>query len=131
MHLDIVSLCQTASEDGWGQLQIKNAFVRLPLEKLPVQWEGQLVARLRFEAGEDGAHPLRATITDPDGQIGYDVSNPVRMRMLPDESFGYLTIVAPVKWVIRCYGEYVLRIQVNGLDYATQFHVKKWPPDGR
>lgn len=132
MNIDIFTLCKSALEDAWGQMDIQKAFLRIGLNELPCNWNCTFVARVRFEAQEDGDHEMSFRVEDPDGVTVFSVPNTtVIARMLPDESFGYVTVMSPVKWVIRCYGEYNSILKIDSEEHVSQFHVKPFPPDGR
>ena len=69
MKLELFSLCDAATSDPSGKLNILGAFDSLFSAQAPITHPACAVAlRLRFEAADEGTHALEIRLTDSDGK---------------------------------------------------------------
>jgi hypothetical protein len=131
MTADLLTLCHDASENSGAQLSIDRAFVRIGLRTLPIPYRCMIVARVRFEASEEGEHTFAAKIIDPDGEPLVELpAIPIECRMWPDESFGFGVFRSPCEWVVSHYGEYSIILYIDGQEQVSQFHIRRYPQEG-
>jgi hypothetical protein len=68
MNAEIFTLCDAATVDATGKLNILGSFDRLNAKDVPiVHPHCALAVKLRFERIEEGQRKIRITFVDPDG----------------------------------------------------------------
>jgi hypothetical protein len=68
MKVEIFTLCDAATTDAGGKLNILGSFDRISAKEAPViHPHCSLAAKLRFERIEEGQRTIKITFVDPDG----------------------------------------------------------------
>jgi hypothetical protein len=116
MTLEIFCLCDAATENG-GKLNILGAFDRVWSNEAPaIVNHCAVAARVRFSRAEEGAHRLRITFADDDGQLVIPALESTLDIRLPG---GELSV--PVNFIILLpslklprFGDYTIDLALDG-----------------
>jgi hypothetical protein len=131
MKVEIFTLCDAATTDAAGKLNILGSFDRLNAREAPVTHPNcALAVKLRFERIEEGQHKIRITFIDPDGAavLGpIDAATEVRFPGSDSSSTTSLAInIQQLK--LPKFAEYSIDLAVDGRHEASiPLFVK--PPD--
>lgn len=69
MKIEVFSLCDAATADTSGKLNLLGAFDTLFAPTAPFAHPSCTIAlRMRFEAGDEGTHPIELRVVDSDGK---------------------------------------------------------------
>lgn len=126
MHLEIVTLCHSAIEQG-GQLSILAAFNNINVTELPHKFPPfSLACRLRFDRAEVGEHQLTVTVADNDRVLGQMMVNFHLIQQLFTPS-ATMNLVFPISGMeLRRVGEHTIDLILDDhLPVRTPFYVTK------
>lgn len=133
MHVEVFSLCDAATVDAGGKLNILGAFDTLWAPQLPLVYPQMAIAlRLRFSQIEGGTHDIAVNFVDADGKA---VLAPARGTITLQFPVGQRSCSANSVLNVQMlnlgkYGEYALDLIIDGQPRATlPFFVIK-PPGG-
>lgn len=68
MQIEVFSLCDAATVDGSGKLNILGAFDTIWVREIPTVYpQFAIVTRIRFDSSERGEHKVSVNLVDADG----------------------------------------------------------------
>lgn len=122
MKVEILSLCDFASTEPTGKLNILGAFDHLFAKEAPIaRAVFAVAARLRFEAHEEGARTVALSFIDSDGQRVMPLLRAqFNVKVQPNESsatLNYVMVVPQIKFAR--FGDYQIDLAVNDKVEAT------------
>ena len=122
METEIFTLCDAATADQQGKLNLLGTFDTIFAPALPVTYSFCSIAiRLRFERIEQGKHHLSLHLIDDDGR---DVMEPLEGDLLIEFGEGDTTCAAGMvlnlqNLKLEHWGEYCIALTIDGLKYAS------------
>jgi hypothetical protein len=122
MKVEILTLCDYATAEPNGKLNILGAFDRFWSHTVPMKWPiCCLASKLRFEKGEEGPKRITLAFIDADGKPVLPVLNiPVNVRAYPNESYASLALAMPIQLLhLPRFGEYAIGLSVDGRQEAS------------
>lgn len=139
MKVEILSLCDFASAEPTGKLNILGAFDRLSAKEAPIARSVFAVAaRLRFEAHEEGARTVAVSFIDSDGQrVIPHLRAQFTVKIPPNESsvpLNYVMVIPQIKFAR--FGDYQIDLAVDDkVEASIPLHVRQrlapaTPPPG-
>lgn len=128
MHLDIFTVCVNSQTDRFGHTSIREILHKVAIPALPNPINLELFARFRYGPGEEGEHQLELSVTDPDGMVVLQ-TEPASHRFgaLSDDGFSCSSIACPLRWIVKSYGDYTIRLSIDGSDHFTELAIKSVP----
>ena len=122
MNIEVFSLCDAATVDAGGKLNILGAFDTIWAANIPVVYPHFAVAlRVRFNSIEKGEHKVAFNLVDVDGKrilppaTGViNVNPPHEQRTVSTNSIINVQMIK-----IEKYGEYSLDLSINGENLAS------------
>jgi hypothetical protein len=122
MKVEILSLCDFASTEPTGKLNILGAFDHLFAKEAPIARSVFAVAaRLRFEAHEEGARTVALSFIDSDGQrVIPHLRAQFTVKIQPHESsatLNYVMVIPQIKFAR--FGDYQIDLAVDDKVEAT------------
>jgi hypothetical protein len=122
MKVEIFTLCDAATTDAGGKLNILGSFDRLNAREAPVMHPlCALAIKLRFERLEEGQKRIRIAFVDSDGAAvmpTLDATTQVQFR--PDESTSTASLVLVIQQLrLPKFGEYSIDLAVDGRHEAS------------
>src|SRR5437588_732403 len=122
MRLEIFTLCDAATTDATGKLNILGSFDRLSAKEAPViHPQCALAIKLRFERLEEGEKRIRIAFVDSDGASVMPTLNATtRVQFGPTDS----SVTVPLALVIQQlklpgFGEYSIDLAVDDRHEAS------------
>ncbi|MBF0490403.1 MAG: hypothetical protein HQL15_07250 [Candidatus Omnitrophica bacterium] len=122
MHVEVFSLCDAATVDAGGKLNILGAFDTIWAVELPVVYPQFAVAlRVRFESIERGEHKVAFNFIDMDGKHILPAANGVININFQDgqRSASANSIINVQRVKLENYGEYAIDIAIDGRKEAS------------
>lgn len=126
MKIEIFTLCDAATVDSNGKLNILGAFDTLSYRRIPIVHPVcALVTRCRFEPADEGTKQFRISIITPNATPVFCVERETEILVAPDKSatFHHTTISLLMK--LPCFGEYSVRFEVNSQLESIPLYVRK------
>ena len=122
MHVEVFSLCDAATIDIGGKLNILGAFDTIWALEMPVVYPSFAVAlRVRFSHLEKGQHRVVVSFVDADGGHIMPSNNGVININFPDEQrSGSANSILNIQMLrFEKYGEYSIDLALNGCNVAS------------
>ena len=117
MKIEIFTLCDAATTDAGGKLNILGSFDRLMAKGEPIIHPHCAVAiKLRFERVEEGNKQLRIAFVDSDGKpVMQNVDAVTQVRFAPQDSTATTSVALNIQQVkLPHFGEYSIDLAVDG-----------------
>lgn len=117
MKLEIFSLCDAATADQSGKLNLLGAFDSLFAQQLPITHPACAIAlRVRFEAAEEGAHSLEIRLSDSDGKpLMQPIKADIQIPSNPDpRSLARNFVLNFQQLKLPKFGEYAIDLLMDG-----------------
>jgi hypothetical protein len=122
MKVEIFTLCDAATIDAGGKLNILGSFDRLNAKEAPVMHpQCALAIKLRFERVEEGQKRIRIAFVDSDGTSvmpTLDVTTQVRFQTEDSTATASLALVIQQLKLPR-FGEYAIDLAVDDRHEAS------------
>jgi hypothetical protein len=128
MKVEIFNLCDFASADASGKLNIIGVFDTIWAREKPITYGMfALVARIRFDKIEEGTKKIKISFVDADGNPVMPVIEtqlPVRIPALsPTATAQVVSLVSQLK--LQSFGEYSVDLAIDGRQEASlPFYVR-------
>jgi hypothetical protein len=122
MKVEIFTLCDAATADAGGKLNILGSFDHLWSRSVPMKYPiCALAAKVRFERGEEGQKRLTISFIDADGKSVMPTLNfPINVQMPLNESSATLPISMIIQQLnLPHFGEYSIGLAIDGRQEAT------------
>ncbi len=118
MDVDLAILCDAATIDASGKLNILGIFDRIGVRSFPAR-HGRLSLVLRFSGGidETGSHDLEIALRDPDGGEVVRADGQMRLGARPGSVRSGLKVPQVLNFdgiVFQSPGDYVFDVTVDG-----------------
>ena len=137
MKVEILTLCDFATTDAAGKLNILGSFDRMNVPQMPLVYPiCALAMKLRFSEIETGQKRIRLSFMDADGNpVLPALDAQMNIAMPPGEPTATLPlvlIVPPIK--LQRFGEYSIDLAVDGRQeasiplYVRQAQAPRLPP---
>ena len=122
MKVEIFTLCDAATVDAGGKLNILGSFDRLSARQVPVTHpQCSLAIKLRFERVEEGQKRLRIAFVDSDGVAvmpTIDAATEVRFR--GDDSTSTVSLALNIQQLkLPRFGEYSIDLALDDRHEAS------------
>jgi len=132
MNIEAFLLCDCATQDRQGKLNVLGAFNNIFVAQMPYVHPACTVAgRVRFTKIEEGDHKIRINIIDQDGQaIGpKKIEGHLSARVGDDvDSAAFNFILNFQRLKFQKYGQYRIDLAIDGRQEGSlPFHVRKIP----
>ena len=131
MKVEIFSICDFASCDSGGKMNIIGVFNTVAAREKPIIYGLCAVAlRIRFEKVEEGPKKIKLTFVDADGSPIMPVIEPqFNVQFPPMASTANAQIVTIIQQIrFPSFGEYSLDLAIDGRQEAsTPFYVHQIP----
>jgi len=117
MKVEILTLCDAATVDASGKLNILGAFDRLNAAAEPITHpQCALAVKLRFERIEEGNKKIRVTFVNADGApVMPPIDGTADVRIQGPESSGGVSFVLGIQQLkLPKFGEYSIDLAVDG-----------------
>jgi hypothetical protein len=129
MQIEIFTLCDAATKDGSGKLNIFGTFNIITTKQVPIKYPPcSLAIKLRFEKTEEGNKTMKISFIDTNG-------NPILpahdqtfiVRTLPEEPTANISLVVLIPQIkLKNFGEYSINIAIDDCPVgSTLFYVRK------
>jgi hypothetical protein len=122
MKVEIFTLCDAATTDAAGKLNILGSFDRLNAKQSPVTHpQCALAMKLRFERVEDGAKSIRIAFMDADGaSVMPTLNTTTQVQFGPNDSSATASLVLVIQQLrLPKFGEYSIDLAVDGDQKAS------------
>ena len=122
MDIEVFSLCDAATIDAAGKLNILGAFDTIWIGSMPAVYPACTIAtRIRFENIERGEHRITVSFIDLDGKSIIPTANGVIKIDFPSEQrSGSASSVLNIQMLkLEKYGEYSIDLAVDGRSEAS------------
>ena len=122
MKVEIFTLCDAATSDTGGKLNILGSFDRINARETPVTHPlCALAIKLRFERLEEGQKRIRISFVDSDGAAVMPTLDAATQVMFPpDESSVTACLVLQIQQLkLPKFGEYSIDLGVDGRHEAS------------
>jgi len=122
MHIEVFSLCDAATGDVAGKLNVLGAFDTIFSAKMPTVYPQCAIAlRIRFENIERGSHRVAVNFVDMDGKHIVPGANGTININFPDEQrSGSSNFVFNLQMLkLENYSEYSIDLAVDGRKEAS------------
>jgi hypothetical protein len=117
MKVEIFTLCDAATTDAGGKLNILGSFDRLNAKQAPVMHpQCALAIKLRFERVEEGGKSIRVAFVDADGtSVMPTLDTSTQVHFGPTDSTATTSIVLVIQQLkLPKFGEYSIDLAVDG-----------------
>jgi hypothetical protein len=117
MKVEIFTLCDAATTDAAGKLNILGSFDRLNATQTPVMHpQCALAIKLRFERVEEGTKSIRIQFVDADGKSVMPTLNTTsQVQFRPSDSTATASLVLVIQQLkLPKFGEYSIDLAVDG-----------------
>ncbi len=121
MKTEIFTICDAATDAG-GKLNMLGSFDTIAGRESPLVHPAcSIVAKLRFDASDEGTHSMEIRITDPDGKpivppIKNDIQAPA-VGNLSSVSRNFILNIQHLK--LPEFGEYAIGLMIDGQERAS------------
>jgi hypothetical protein len=122
MHIEIISLCDAATTDSSGKLNILGAFDTIWTSSMPLTHPQCAVAlRIRFESIERGEHRIVVNLVNLDGKhIIQPANGVIDVNFAEKQSSGSANLILNIQMlVLEGYGEYSIDLAIDGRREAS------------
>ena len=122
MNIEIFSLCDAATVDVAGKLNVLGAFDTITSLNMPVVYPQCAIAlRIRFNSIERGAHMVSVNFVDIDGKHIIPGANGTINIHFPDQQrSGSANLVLNLQMLkLERYGEYSIDLAVDGKNESS------------
>ena len=122
MKVEIFTLCDAATVDAAGKLNILGSFDRLNAREVPVVHPHcTLAIKLRFERVEEGQKRLRIAFVDQDGKaIMQNLDATTEVRFLGDDPSATVSVALNIQQLsLPRFDEYSIDLAVDGRQEAS------------
>lgn len=123
MDVDLALLCDAATVDASGKLNILGIFDRIGVKELPAR-HGRLALVLRFrgDVSDVGEHEVEITVDDPEGDRIFQADGKLRIganSRSAREGMRVPQIVNFDRMVFENEGRYLFDVKVDGVHQAA------------
>jgi len=122
MKVEIFTLCDAATTDAAGKLNILGSFDRLNAREAPVTHpQCSLALKLRFERLEEGQKRIRIAFVDSDGaSVMPTLDTTTQVQFRPDDSSATASLVLVIQQLkLPRFGEYSIDLAVDDRHEAS------------
>ena len=122
MNIEVFSLCDAATVDVAGKLNVLGAFDTISTPGVPVFYPQCAIAlRIRFQGIERGEHRVSVNFVNEDGKHIIPSANGTIKVSFPDEQrSGSANLVLNLQMLkIEQYGEFSIDLAVDGSNVAS------------
>jgi len=122
MRVEIFTLCDAATVDAGGKLNILGSFDRLQAKETPVMHpQCALAIKLRFERVEEGEKRIRITFIDSDGASVMPTLNATtQVRFGPNDSTATASLALVIQQLkLPKFAEYSIDLAVDDRHEAS------------
>jgi len=122
MKVEIFTLCDAATTDAAGKLNILGSFDRLNAREAPVTHpQCALALKLRFERLEEGQKRIRIAFVDSDGaSVMPTLDTTTQVQFRPDDSSATASLVLIIQQLrLPRFGEYSIDLAVDDRHEAS------------
>ena len=122
MRVEIFTLCDAATTDAAGKLNILGSFDRLNAMEAPVTHpQCALALKLRFERLEEGQKRIRIAFVDSDGaSVMPTLDTTTQVQFRPDDSSATASLVLVIQQLkLPRFGEYSIDLAVDDRHEAS------------
>jgi hypothetical protein len=122
MKVEIFTLCDAATVDAAGKLNILGSFDRLNAREVPiVHPHCALAIKLRFERVEEGQKQLRIAFVDQDGAaVMQNLDATTEVRFLGDDPSATISVALNIQQLrLPRFDEYSIDLAVDGRQEAS------------
>jgi hypothetical protein len=122
MKVEIFTLCDAATVDAGGKLNILGSFDRLNAKQVPVTHpQCSLAIKLRFERVEEGQKRLRIAFVDSDGvAVMPTIDAATGVRFLGNDSTSTVSLALNIQQLkLPRFGEYSIDLAVDDRHEAS------------
>jgi hypothetical protein len=122
MKVEIFTLCDAATVDAGGKLNILGSFDRLNANQVPVTHpQCSLAIKLRFERMEEGHKRLRIGFVDSDGvAVMPTIDAATEVRFLGNDSMSTVSLALNIQQLkLPRFGEYSIDLAVDDRHEAS------------
>jgi hypothetical protein len=122
MKVEIFTLCDAATTDASGKLNILGSFDRLNAKQAPVTHpQCALAIKLRFERLEEGTKSIRVGFVDADGgEVMPTLNAATQVQFGPNDSSATASLVLVIQQLkLPKFGEYSIDLAVDGDQKAS------------
>jgi hypothetical protein len=122
MNIEVFSLCDAATIDASGKLNVLGAFDTIWSAKMPAVYPHCAIAlRIRFANVERGEHTVAVNFVNLDGKHLIPSANGTITINFPDEQrSGSANLVLNLQMLkLENYGEYAIDLAVDGRNEAS------------
>src|SRR5437588_12111787 len=117
MKIEIFTLCDAATTDAAGKLNILGSFDRLNAVQAPITHpQCALAIKLRFERVEEGTKSIRIQFVDADGKpVMPTLNTTTQVQFGPTDSTATASLVLVIQQLnMPRFGEYAINLSVDG-----------------
>ena len=129
MQIEIFTLCDAATKDGSGKLNIFGTFNIITTKQVPIKYPPcSLAIKLRFEKIEEGNKTMKINFIDTNGKpILPTHDQTFIVRTLPEEPTANISLVVLIPQIkLKNFGEYSINIAIDDCPVgSTLFYVRK------
>jgi hypothetical protein len=122
MNIEVFSLCDAATVDAAGKLNVLGAFDTIWSNKMPAVYPQCAIAlRIRFQSLERGEHRVAVNFVNVDGKHIVPSANGTVNINFPDEQrSGSANLVLNLQMLkLENYGEYSIDLAVDGRNESS------------
>ena len=122
MNIEVFSLCDAATVDVAGKLNVLGAFDTIQTGNIPFVYSQCAIAlRIRFENIERGEHRVTVNFVNLDGKhIIPPANGTINIQFLDDLRSGSANLVFNLQMLkLEDYGEYSIDLAIDGKKEAT------------
>jgi hypothetical protein len=122
MKVEIFTLCDFASADAGGKLNVIGSFDHIWAMQVPVVWPlCALAAKMRFQMVEQGTKKIRISFIDADGtSVMPTLEAPIVVQFQPGESTATVPFVMIMQQIkLPHFGEYSIDLAIDGTQQAS------------
>lgn len=134
MKVEIFALCDYASTDASGKVNLLGIFDFIAAPTLPVTLNlCAVVARFRFTHADEGVKSVKITLVDKDGEmIMPALETQIPVRIASDTPTATAQVVSTIMQLrLPNYGEYTLELTIDGRQETScplyVFEAPAWP----
>lgn len=122
MKVEIFTLCDAATVDASGKLNILGTFDRMWLQATPAIYPlCTLAIKIRFTQIEEGVKRIRISFTDADGHLIMPrLDAQTQIQIGPNETSATTQMVMVIPQLrLPSFGDYSLGLAIDGMEAAT------------
>jgi hypothetical protein len=116
MNSEILTLCDAATIDSGGKINILGSFDSINSRQEPIVHANcSIVIKVRFATGEEGTHALRVSFTDPEGNaVMPQLELPVIVQLPVGETTATLQVILIIPQLsLPSFGEYSIDLSMG------------------